>query len=86
MPGVFLLIIGRLITVTESVGASRPGRVLATTGGTPTGSPLYQSGDTAIPAILTELTFAPNIPLTVGDLYFAGFDTGLRTASPETSP
>src|SRR3712207_1745511 len=57
-----------LSSVTFQVGADGSGGsfravLLGTSGGTPTGSVLWQSGNTVIPGTTTDVTFAPNVAL-----------------------
>jgi hypothetical protein len=58
--------------------------VLATSGGVPVGTPLWQGPDVRWPLGLPlradgslELTYQPNLPLVAGETYFVGMDFGL---------
>ena len=46
---------------------------------------LWQSGIIPLPSVRTEYTFTPNIPLSVGNLFFIGADFGSLTTATGSS-
>jgi len=70
------------INVTMSIesGAARPIVLGTTESGTPTLGPVLWEGPEVITPYYGEITFFPNVPLTVGERYFIGLDYGFLTS------
>jgi len=69
------------INVTMGIeSAARPIVLGTTQSGEPTLGPVLWEGPDVITPFFGEITFYPNVPLTVGELYFIGLDYGFLTS------